>query len=99
MLFLQLQTQEFLYAFFSLSDAIVGSIFYLTTGLHGLHVLLGCFAMFLLISYSLFALMNHLRKNNVVNYMNAEPHSFISDQNTNREKIYVDHPIKGHNPL
>jgi len=42
-LFIILQCSEFLYSYFSLSDCIIGCIFYLTTGLHGIHVLFGCF--------------------------------------------------------
>jgi cytochrome c oxidase subunit 3 len=42
-LFLILQFKEFLYSYFSLSDSIIGCIFYFTTGLHGIHVLFGCF--------------------------------------------------------
>ena len=41
MLFLILQIKEFLYAFMSLSDSMIGSIFYFTTGLHGAHVFMG----------------------------------------------------------
>ena len=43
LLFIILQCKEFLYSYFSLSDCFIGSIFYLTTGLHGIHVILGCF--------------------------------------------------------
>jgi heme/copper-type cytochrome/quinol oxidase subunit 3 len=40
-LFLILQFKEFLYSWISISDCMIGSIFYLTTGLHGTHVLVG----------------------------------------------------------
>ena len=36
-LFIILQLKEFLYSYFSLSDVMIGSIFYFTTGLHGLN--------------------------------------------------------------
>ena len=36
-----LQCKEFLYSYFSLTDCVIGSIHYLTTGLHGFHVVLG----------------------------------------------------------
>ena len=38
-----LQRKEFLYSYFSLSDCMIGCIPYFTTGLHGIHVLFGCF--------------------------------------------------------
>jgi len=50
-LFIILQLKEFLYSFFSLSDCIIGSISYFTTGLHGIHVLFGSFSLFI-ISYN-----------------------------------------------
>lgn len=40
-IFLILQITEYNYGEFNFSDSIYGSIFYLTTGLHGLHVLVG----------------------------------------------------------
>ena len=49
LLFLILQCKEFLYSYFSLSDSMIGSIFYFTTGLHGIHVLFGCFGWLLII--------------------------------------------------
>jgi len=39
--FLVLQIKEFFYSFVSISDCIFGSIFYFTTGLHGMHVIFG----------------------------------------------------------
>ena len=38
-----LQCKEFLYSYFSLTDRLIGSIHYFTTGLYGFHVLLGVF--------------------------------------------------------
>ena len=48
-LFIILQCKEFLYSYFSLSDCIIGCIFYFTTGLHGIHVLFGCFGWFVIL--------------------------------------------------
>ncbi len=47
LLFIVLQLKEFLYSYFSLSDCLIGSIFYFTTGLHGVHVVIGAFFLFL----------------------------------------------------
>lgn len=52
-LFVMLQLKEFLYSFFSLSDCLAGSIFYFTTGLHGIHVIIGSFLFFLILAYLL----------------------------------------------
>ena len=41
--FIILQCKEFIYSYFSLSDCMIGCIFYFTTGLHGIHVLFGGF--------------------------------------------------------
>ena len=41
MVFMCLQFKEFLYSWISLSDCMIGSIFYFTTGLHGFHVFVG----------------------------------------------------------
>ena len=46
--FINLQFGEMLYSYFPLSPNIIGSIFYLTTGLHGLHVIIGSIAFFIL---------------------------------------------------
>jgi len=44
-----LQLKEFIYPYFSLSNSLIGSIFYFTTGLHGLHVTIGTFLFFLIL--------------------------------------------------
>lgn len=53
--FLILQFKEFIYSSFSLSDYILGSIYYFTTGLHGIHVILGCYSFYLCLLFLLFA--------------------------------------------
>jgi heme/copper-type cytochrome/quinol oxidase subunit 3 len=52
-LFIVLQFKEYIYAYFSISDSIYGSIFYFTTGLHGFHVFIGSVC-----SFSLFFFFN-----------------------------------------
>lgn len=47
--FILLQLKEFLYSYFSLSDCYIGSIFYFTTGLHGFHVILGSYSLFIIL--------------------------------------------------
>ena len=54
-LFINLQCKELLYSFFSLSDSMVGCIFYFTTGLHGFHVLFGCFGFFLILCLGVYS--------------------------------------------
>ena len=53
-----LQCKEFLYSYFSLTDCLIGSIYYFTTSLHGIHVLLGSF-LFFIIPYYLNLIRNY----------------------------------------
>ena len=48
-IFILLQITEYNYAEYNISDSIYGSIFYITTGLHGLHVFIG--VLFLLFAF------------------------------------------------
>jgi len=41
LLFITLQSIEFLFSLYTISDLIVGSVFYFTTSIHGLHVIIG----------------------------------------------------------
>jgi cytochrome c oxidase subunit 3 len=45
-IFISLQIFEYHIASFSISDSVYGSVFYITTGLHGLHVLIGTIFLF-----------------------------------------------------
>lgn len=56
-LFLCLQFKEFLYSIYSYSSSFIGSLLYFTTGLHGLHVIIGL--LFLLFSFHVFLLFTH----------------------------------------
>ena len=47
--FLVLQIKEFFYSYLSISDCIIGSIFYFTTGLHGMHVIFGLLYFFVIL--------------------------------------------------
>ena len=47
--FLVLQIKEFLYSYLSISDCMIGSIFYFTTGLHGAHVFFGCLYFYIIL--------------------------------------------------
>ncbi len=47
--FLILQIKEFLYSYLSISDSMIGSIFYFTTGLHGAHVFFGLLSFWLIL--------------------------------------------------
>lgn len=52
-----LQLTEYNYSAFTISDSIFGSVFFMTTGLHGLHVIIG--VLFLAISF-LRIMLDHL---------------------------------------
>ena len=52
-----LQCKEFLYSYFSLTDCLIGSIYYFTTGLHGFHVLIGSFLFFIILFFIMFLLI------------------------------------------
>ena len=51
-LFLVLQFKEFLFSIYSYSSSFLGSLLYFTTGLHGLHVIIGL--LLLLFAFYLF---------------------------------------------
>jgi len=53
-----LECNEYYYGSFTLADSVFGSVFYMTTGLHALHVIVGVLRLF--ICYSLFALIGGL---------------------------------------
>jgi len=51
---LVLQIKEFLYSYLCMSDSMIGSIFYFTTGLHGAHVFSGLLSFFFLLMSCVF---------------------------------------------
>lgn len=53
--FLFLQFLEYRYSYFSINDGIYGSVFYILTGFHGLHVIIGC----IFLSVALWRLVEH----------------------------------------
>ena len=57
--FIFLQCNEFYYSYFSLSDCLIGSIFYFTTGLHGFHVLIGIHLFFIIFTFLLIIHFNY----------------------------------------
>jgi len=56
LLFTSIQAYEYLHAPFSLSDGIYGSVFFMLTGFHGFHVLIG--TIFILVQFVRY-LSNH----------------------------------------
>ena len=61
--FIALQLNEYLLSGFSIADSLFGSAFYLTTGLHGIHVIIGFLflaAILTAISFDLFSTAHHL---------------------------------------
>lgn len=48
-LFVSLQVLEYYYGSFTMADSVYGSVFYATTGLHGIHVIIG--VIFLVVQY------------------------------------------------
>lgn len=46
LLFIYLQANEYYYGEFTISDSVYGTVFYMTTGLHGLHVIVGVLFLF-----------------------------------------------------
>nr|AZL93327.1 cytochrome c oxidase subunit 3 [Megalodontes quinquecinctus] len=60
MIFTLLQLFEYYEAPFSISDSVYGSIFFLTTGFHGIHVIIGTtFLLICLIRHKYFHFSNH----------------------------------------
>ena len=47
LIFLYIQFNEFYYAPFAINDGIYGSIFFMITGLHGFHVIIGTIFIFI----------------------------------------------------
>nr|YP_010959078.1 cytochrome c oxidase subunit 3 [Pseudophilothrips ichini]WND64421.1 cytochrome c oxidase subunit 3 [Pseudophilothrips ichini] len=58
--FTMIQSYEYMESFFCISDSVFGSTFYMMTGFHGIHVIVG--TLFLLIIYFR-SLKNHFSKN------------------------------------
>jgi len=56
--FMILQIKEFFYSFVSISDCMIGSIFYFTTGLHGSHVFIGLLCLFVILINMISLLLN-----------------------------------------
>ena len=70
-----LQLKEFLYSYFSLSDCLIGSIFYFTTGLHGFHVIIGTFLCIVILVWLLF---NSIINNKALYFMEYSFPLFLS---------------------
>jgi cytochrome c oxidase subunit 3 len=54
-IFTVLQAKEYLDAPFTIADRVYGSVFFVTTGFHGLHVIIGT----IFLSVSLYRVVNH----------------------------------------
>ena len=65
LVFTSLQAFEYLTANFSISDGIYGSVFYLTTGFHGFHVLIGTVFLFVC---SLRLFKNHFSRSHHIGF-------------------------------
>jgi len=65
LLFILCQLHEYRYSYFSINDGIYGSVFYILTGFHGLHVIIGC----IFLSVALYRLTNfHFTSTHHVGY-------------------------------
>jgi len=63
--FILCQLHEYRYSYFSINDGIYGSVFYILTGFHGLHVIIGC----CFLSIALYRLINfHFTSTHHVGY-------------------------------
>ena len=63
LLFVYLQSSEYYYSEFTISDSVFGSVFYMTTGLHALHVIIGVIFLFvqlIRLIFDHFTLEHHL---------------------------------------
>lgn len=61
--FIYLQSTEYYYSEFTISDSVFGSVFYMTTGLHALHVIIGVIFLFvqlIRLMFDHFTLEHHL---------------------------------------
>ena len=81
-LFIILQLKEFLYSYFSLSDVMIGSIFYFTTGLHGFHVLFGSFGFFLTLWLIIFSVNDYSLTSINASLFFCNSIRFVSNSNT-----------------
>lgn len=61
-LFVYCQYLEYFNSFFTLTDSVYGSIFYILTGLHGVHIIIGTiFFIFTLLRFSHFTTEHHVQ--------------------------------------
>jgi cytochrome c oxidase subunit 3 len=61
--FIYLQSTEYYYSEFTISDSVFGSVFFMTTGLHALHVIIGVIFLFvqlIRLMFDHFTLEHHL---------------------------------------